>query len=248
MPYYSEEDIKSLRRAGKIAANTLYEVIGKIRPGVTTQFIDDYAGTIIKQNGAKSAPRHLEKYPANICISVNEIVAHGLPKKRMLRCGDLVNVDIAIVYDDFVADLGYTLMIGEVDDDMQNLCRCSQNALFKAVSVCKPGTPFCEIGKAIENEARKNDYTVLKNLCSHGVGKKLHEYPANILNYYDESQTDVLEKGMVIALEPFISTGACRAIEANDGWSLTTHNNSRVAQFEHTVLITDDKPEILTVL
>ena len=138
--------------------------------------------------------------------------------------------------------------VSEYHPELDKLCLCARNATLKAISKCTAGTRMNDIGKVVEDEARANGFTVIKNLCSHGIGKALHAYPKNILNYFDPDETHKLKSGMIIAFEPYISNGACRAMEASDGWTLTTHNKSHVAQFEHTVLVTEGKPEILTIL
>ncbi len=244
----TEEDIEGLRKSGKIVAKLLWEMINILKPGITPIKLDSYAGKILKQLNANSAAR-LEGFPANTCISVNEIIAHGIPDKRILKCGDRVNIDVAIEHNGYFGDVAYTVIVGDSNHETNKLLECAKQATTKAVQMSVHGTPINKIAKQIEKSARAQDFTVVKNLCSHGVGKSLHAFPQNILNYYDPEETLVLEEGMVIAWEPFISAGACRAIEQeNSEWNLTTHNQSDVAQFEHTVLVTRDKPEILTVL
>ncbi|MGF1638435.1 MAG: type I methionyl aminopeptidase [Cyclobacteriaceae bacterium] len=248
MSAYSEKEIECLRKAGRIVATTLWEMINMIKPGVSTLELDQVAGKVLAQHGARSAPALLHNFPGHTCISVNHIIAHGRPDKRKLRCGDIINIDVSAEIDGFFSDVGYTTTIGNANEELVELCQCSKNALLKGISVCKPGEPIASIGKIIEKEARENGYTIIKNLCSHGVGKSLHVSPVNIFNYDEPSQEGILEEGMVIALEPYLSTGACRAIELEDGWTMTTHNHSFVAQFEHTLLITSNQPEILTRL
>jgi methionyl aminopeptidase len=245
--FNSEKDIDGLRASGQIVAKVLLEMINKLKPGVTTAYLDEIAGKNLKLLSANSAPK-LEGFPGNTCISVNEIIAHGVPSKRTLRCGDRVNIDVSAEHNGYFSDVAYTVILGNYFHESSRLLDCAKKATLLAVNLSKAGTPVNEISRAIENEARDNDFTIIKNLCSHGVGKSLHDHPANIINYYDPEETLLLEEGMVIAWEPYVSTGAVRAIERDDEWNLTTHNKSDVAQFEHTVLVTNDKPEILTVL
>jgi len=243
----TEEDIKGLRKSGQIAAKILWEMINRLRPGSTTERLDEIAGKYIKLLKAKSAPR-MEGFPGNTCVSVNAIIAHGIPNKRILRYGDRVNIDVSIEYNGYYGDVAYTVILGVSSHESNSLLDCAKRATLKAVNLSVPGTPLNEITKVIEKEARDHNFTIIKNLCSHGVGKTLHSYPTNIVNYYGPEETLILEESMVIAWEPYISTGAIRAIEKDNEWNLTTHNKSDVAQFEHTVLVTSDKPEILTIL
>lgn len=211
--------------------------------------MDQQAGRLMKKLKARSAPKLTNDFPANTCISVNSIIAHGIPDHHILRSGDQVIVDVATELNGYFGDVAYTFIVGQKHHRLDRFCRIARNTTFLAIQNSLSGTKLSVIGKIMEDYVRKQGYTILKNLCSHGVGKTLHDYPAAIFNYYDPSAEEILEPGMVIAWEPFISSGASRAIMAGkDDWSLTTHNQSRVAQYEHTVLITDSSPEILTRL
>lgn len=243
----TDEDIKGLRKSGQIVAKVLWEMINRLTPGSTTARLDEIAGRYIKLLKAKSAPR-MEGFPGNTCISVNEIIAHGIPSNRILRYGDRVNIDVSVEHNGYFGDVAYTVILGVSSHESNKLLDCAKRATLKAVNLSVAGTPVNEISGAIEKEARDNDFTIIKNLCSHGVGKSLHSYPTNIINYYGPEETLILEEGMVIAWEPYVSTCAIRAIEKDSEWDLTTHNKSDVAQFEHMVLVTKDKPEILTIL
>ncbi|NJN25133.1 MAG: type I methionyl aminopeptidase [Cyclobacteriaceae bacterium] len=243
----TDKEIAGLRKSGKIVATVLWEMINAIRPGMTTQRLDEIAGYYLKKMEASSAPR-LEGFPGNTCISVNEIIAHGIPGKRILRCGDKVNIDVSAAHKGFFGDVGYTIILGGLTHSSNQLLECAKQSTLTAVTMSTAGTPVNQIARAIEEQTRTCGYTIIKNLCSHGVGKSLHACPQNILNYYHPEETLALEPGMVIAWEPYISTGATRAQESCNEWNLTTHNHSDVAQFEHTVLVTDGKPEILTVI
>jgi len=244
---WSEKDIEGLRKSGKIVARVLSEMLDVIRPGITTKKLDEVAAKYLNLLNAQSAPR-IEGFPGYTCISVNEIIAHGTPCKRMLQCGDRVNIDVSAVHNGYFGDVGYTIVLGETCHETNNLLDCAKRAMFKAVDMSVAGTPVNLISKAIEDEARSYNFTIIKNLCSHGVGKKLHSFPENIINYYDPDENLILEEGMVIAWEPYVSTCAVRAIESAEEWNLTTHNHSAVAQFEHTVLVSRGKPEILTLI
>jgi len=223
------------------------EMINQVKPGVTTYYLDQVAKKYFKLFKANSAPLQ-EGFPGHTCISVNEIIAHGIPDKRILRCGDRINIDVSAEHNGYYSDVAYTLILGESTHETNMLLDCAKRITQNAVNMSVAGTPINKISKAIEDTARQNHFTVIKNLCSHGVGKSLHAFPENIVNYYDPEETLILQEGMVLAWEPYVSTCAVRAIESGDEWNLTTHNCSDVAQYEHTVLVTNDKPEILTRL
>jgi methionyl aminopeptidase len=246
-PILSDHDLAGMRKSGKIAAAILWDMINAIRPGITTANLDKLAARLIKLHKANSAPKQ-EGFPGYTCISVNEIIAHGVPGKQVLRLGDHINIDVSIEHNGYYGDVAYTLIIGENGPESKPLLDCAREITMKATMMSTAGTPINSISKMIEDTARSNQYSIIRNLCSHGVGKSLHAFPTNILNYYDPEETLVLREGMVIAWEPYISGGACRAIQQDGDWNLTTHNKSEVAQFEHSVLVTDGTPEILTLL
>ena len=246
---YTERDLEGLRKVGRAVTHALMEMVNHIKPGINVLRLDAIAGEVLSSFGARSAPKLLEGFPGNTCISLNEVIAHGVPHNRILRCGDFINIDVSAELGGYFGDVGYSLVMGEFNDHLANLCACAKRATMLAIGESIAGNSVKTIARHIEDEARKEGFTVLRNLCSHGVGKSLHAYPQSIKNYYDPDEKDLyLEAGMVIAWEPYISTGACRAIDSDDGWSLTTHDQSRVAQFEHTVLVTSGRPEIITVL
>lgn len=243
----TETDVEGMRKSGRIVAEVLWEMIDHLRPGMTTLKLDELAGKYLKKFGAKSAPK-IMGLPSHTCISVNEIIAHGIPNKRILRCGDKVNIDVSAEHNGYFGDVAYTVIIGESTHETNPLLTTAKSATLKAIKASVAGTPINKISKIIEQEARKNGYTIIRNLCSHGLGKCLHAYPQNISNYENPEETLVLQEGMFLAWEPYISSGAIRAIGAENDWNLTTHDQSEVAQFEHTILVTNGKPEILTVL
>jgi len=246
-PLLHDHDLAGMRKSGKIAATILWDMINEIRPGITTANLDKLAARLLKLHNANSAPKQ-EGFPGYTCISVNEIIAHGIPGKRVLCVGDRINIDVSVEHCGYYSDVAYTLIIGENGPCSNSLIDCAQQITMDATKKSIAGTPISSISKMIEDTARSNQYSIIRNLCSHGVGKTLHAFPTNILNYYDPEEALVLREGMVIAWEPYISSGACRAIQQEGDWNLTTHNKSVVAQFEHTVLVTDGLPEILTLV
>jgi methionyl aminopeptidase len=244
----SEEDLIGLRRIGKIVALVREEMIKNIRPGITTAELDTVALNMLTKHGAKSAPKLQYNFPGTTCISVNDEVAHGIPGTRVLRNGDLVNVDVSAELDGYFADTGASIAIDPVSELQQKLCDCSQTALKQAIAAATTGNKINQIGKAIQNEAQKCGFTVIKNLCGHGIGKKLHENPQQISNYYRRSDQLVLGEGLVIALETFISARAEHVVRGADRWTLKTPDGSLAAQYEHTIVVTKGVPIILTEL
>ncbi len=246
-PILNDQDLEGMRKSGKIAATVLWDMINATRPGITTANLDKLAARLFKLHKAYSAPKQ-EGFPGHTCLSVNEIIAHGVPGKHVLKYGDRINIDVSIEHQGYYGDVAYTLIIGENGPCSNPLLDCAHQITMDAAMKSIANTQINSIGKFIEDTARSNQYSIIRNLCSHGVGKTLHAFPTNILNYYDPEETTVLREGMVIAWEPYISSCACRAIQQEGDWNLTTHNKSAVAQFEHTVLVTDGLPEILTLL
>ncbi len=245
----TDKDIQGLRTAGRAAARVIGEMLSMTVPGVTPYDIDQRAGEVMRRLKARSAPKLIDHFPAHTCISINNIVAHGVPGHQTLKVGDKVNFDVAVELNGYYSDVAYTFLLGLGGHKLDRQCRVARHATFLAVRNSLPGVKLNAIAGIIEHFVRSHGYTILKNLHSHGVGKTLHDHPVNILNYYDPGETRELEPGMVLAWEPFVSSGASRAIlSEKDDWSLTTHNNSRVVQYEHTILITKERPEILTIL
>ncbi|WP_259339074.1 type I methionyl aminopeptidase [Staphylococcus arlettae] len=216
-------------------------------PGITTKELDDIAKELFEQHGALSAPIHDENFPGQTCISVNEEVAHGIPGKRVIREGDLVNIDVSALKNGYYADTGISFVVGEADNPMkQKVCDVALEAFDAAMTKVKPGTKLSQIGKAVHATARKNDVTVIKNLTGHGVGQSLHEAPSHVMNYYDPKDKTLLKEGTVIAVEPFISSNATFVTEGKNEWAFETKDKSYVAQIEHTVIVTKDGPLLTT--
>lgn len=247
MNIYNEEEIISIAEACRAAAMILNELAERLKPGISAHKLDVLAGELMEKLKVRSAPRLLDNFPGNVCISINSIVAHGVPQRKSLKYGDMLNIDVAVEKNGFYGDVGRSFSLNYSNTFSNNIIDCAEDSLLKAISVCRQGTPLNKIGKTIYKNARSRGFTVVRNLCSHGVGKCLHEHPVNILNYDNEEQKEILKPGMILAIEPYISSGATRAVESDDGWSLTTHDKSMVAQFEHTILITDAEARILTI-
>jgi methionyl aminopeptidase len=243
----TEEDLKGIQEIGKIVATIRDEMIQATKPGMTTKELDDFAGKLFEKFGAVSGPKGEYDFPGFTCISVNEEVAHGIPGNRVIQEGDLVNIDVSGSKNGYFADTGLSFVVGEGDQVLFNLCEVAKKAFDAGLSKIKVGSRKSGIGKAVYQTARKHGFTVIKNLTGHGIGLSLHEPPDHILNYYDAWDNELLKEGMVIAFEPFISTGAEEVIEKGDGWTYITEDKSFVAQIEHTIIVTKKGPIIVTL-
>ncbi len=243
----NEQELEGLKKAGRMVASIREALKEMAKPGVTTKQLDDHAGKMFEELGGLSGPKKEYDFPGYTCISVNDEVAHGIPSDKVLKEGDLLNVDVSGSIDGYYSDTGISFVIGNGDPKLQKLCECAESAFYQGLEKAKAGAKQNQIGKAVMKEARKNGFHVILNLTGHGVGRALHEAPDHILNYFDPMDSALLKEGSVIAFEPFISLGADHVIEQSDGWTFKTPDGSLVAQIEHTIVITKDKPIILTL-
>ncbi len=247
MSITSEKDLEALRKVGRIVANCLRYMISKLEPGITTGELDRLGGKFLESHGARSAPRLTYKFPGHTCISVNEEAAHGIPGSKILKAGDLVNIDVSAELDGYFADTGGSGIIPPETKLHLQLCAVAKQALENAMLEARAGAKLNRIGYAIEAEATRNGFTVIENIGSHGVGRALHEDPGFIPGYYDKGDKRILRENQVITIEPFISSGALEVFENGDGWTLVTRPGIFTAQYEHTIVITKDKPLIMTL-
>ncbi len=247
MSISSTADWEGMRKVSEAVAVTLKEMRTYARPGMSTRTLDLYGAEILKEFGARPAPNLAYGFPGYTCISVNNEVAHGIPSaKRILQEGDLVNIDVSAELKGYWADNGGSFVLGEDLHGHKQLVNASKEILQKAIYSVKDGMRIAEMGRLIETEARKAGFTVIRNLLGHGVGRALHEAPHEIPCFYDKSNRTKFRKNSVIAIETFISTKGRHAYEGNDGWTLTTRDGGFVAQHEHTIVVTDGVPVILT--
>lgn len=242
----SEQDLVALKRIGAIVAETRRVMVAAAEAGMKTRDLDEIGRRYLESQGARSAPSLCYNFPGATCISINNEVAHGIPGSRRIKAGDLVNVDVSAELDGYFADTGISFVIPPVKTELQKLCDAAQGALAAAMKVVRAGQPLNVIGRAIESYATANGYTLIRNLCSHGVGRALHEDPKEIPSFYDPSDKRVLTEGLVITIEPFLSTGAHAVYENDDGWTLSTSKKFRSAQFEHTMVVTKGEPLVMT--
>jgi methionyl aminopeptidase len=242
----SEHDLERMRPACAVASTVLEEVGAFIRPGVTTKEVDDFAAGRIKFYGAKSAFLGYRKYPCCICISVNEQVVHGLAGTRRLEFGDIVSLDIGVTYRGYIGDTAKTVAVGGCDVRAQRLMDVTEQALGEGIAKALPGNRVVDISRAVQNYVESNGFSVVREFVGHGVGKKVHEEP-QVPNFVEAGkQTEKLRPGMTIAIEPMVNAGLPQVVVLSDGWTVVTKDGQLSAHFEHTVLITEAEPEILT--
>lgn len=247
MSINSEKDLESLRKIGKIVARCLQYMQSKLEPGITTGELDTLGGAFLEKHGARSAPKLTYNFPGFTCISVNEEAAHGIPGAKVIKAGDLVNIDVSAELDGYFADTGGSAIVPPESKLHLQICAVAKRALENAMLEARAGARLNRIGFAIESEAVKNGMTVIENLGSHGVGRALHEEPGFIPGYFDKKDKRVLQENQVITIEPFISSGAHEVLDAGDGWTLITKPGIFTAQYEHTLVITKGKPLIMTL-
>lgn len=247
MSITTESELIGMKKISEVVATTLKLMREYAKVGMSTKELDEYGGQILKSYGAKSAPYETYGFPGYSCISVNEEAAHGIPsKKKILKEGDLINIDVSAELNGFWSDNGGSFVLGKDIHNHQPLVNASKQILHKAIHNIKGGVKISEIGYLIETEAKKSGFKVIKNLAGHGVGRSLHEKPENILNYRVKTNQERFKKNTTVAIETFISTNSTIAVELKDGWTLVGNKGGYVTQHEHTILITDSSPIILT--
>ncbi|UPZ14555.1 type I methionyl aminopeptidase [Flavobacterium humidisoli] len=247
MSITTEAELAGMKKISEAVAFTLKEMRKFARPGISTKELDDYGGQILNDLGAKSAPYLTYGFPGWTCISVDNEFCHGIPsEKRILQEGDLINIDVSAELDGFWSDNGGSFVIGSDVNEHQKLVDASKDILHKAIHNIKGGVRISDIGFLIETEAKKRGYKVIKNLTGHGVGRSLHEAPHEIANYRDRFNQTRFKKNSVVAIETFISTASTYAQTLKDGWTMVGNKGGFMAQHEHTIVVTEGKPIILT--
>jgi methionyl aminopeptidase len=241
----SERDLELMRPACAVAGKVLDEIAAFIKPGVTTRQVDKFAAAQIKAHGAKSAFLGYRKYPCHTCISVNDEVVHGLANERELRFGDIASVDVGVIYNGFVGDNARTFAVGGCGVLAQRLMDVTERALYEGITAAVSGNRVTDISRAIQNYVEDNGFSVVREFVGHGVGRSMHEEP-QVPNFVDSKSNQKLRAGMTLAIEPMVNAGFPGVKILKDGWTVITQDGSLSAHFEHTVLITEDKPEILT--
>jgi len=248
MTVESDSDLQGLMRIGQIVGEAVRVMAESLRPGITTKELDEIGAAYLKKRGARSAPILTYKYPGATCISINDEAAHGVPGKREVKAGDLVNIDVSAELDGYFADTGASFPVPPISPEVEFLCDCTQMALDAALEVVRDGQRINVIGRAVESIANKAGLHIIRDLGGHGVGRGLHEDPRNIPNYYTNRAKSRLSDGMVMTIEPFLTFGSGRIYTARDGWTLKTSDGQLAAQYEHTVVITHGKPILVTAV
>lgn len=240
------DDFEGLKEIGRICAAIRDELVKNTKSGITTKELDEMAKELFDKEGAVSAPKGVYDFPGYTCISVNEEVAHGIPWRWVIQEGDVVNIDVSGSKNGYFADTGISIVVGEGDELLKNMCQVAKEAFEEGIKKAIPGSKKSRIGKVVYQTARKRGFTVIKNLTGHGIGRSIHESPEYIFNYFETEGDELLKEGMVIAVEPFISTLEEEVFEKGDGWTYITEK-SFVAQYEHTMILTKDGPIIITL-
>ncbi|TDH24551.1 type I methionyl aminopeptidase [Segetibacter sp. 3557_3] len=247
MSINNESELAGMKKASEAVAHTLGEMRKYAQPGMSTKELDEFGAAILSRMGAKSAPFVTYKFPGWTCISVNHEFCHGIPsEKTKLKEGDLINIDVSAELDGFWSDNGASFVLGNDINKHQKLVDSSAEILKKAIFNIKGGVRISDIGFLIESEARKKGYRVIKNLTGHGIGRSLHEEPSEIANYRDKMNFRRFKKNSVVAIETFITTKSTYAETLADGWTMVGDKGGFMAQHEHTIVVTDQAPIILT--
>jgi methionyl aminopeptidase len=246
MSIADQHELEALVAAGRVAWRALSAMVEAVRPGITTAELNEIGAHEIARAGARAAPILDAGFPAECCISVNDAIAHGVPGPYALRREDLVNLDVSVELDGFYADNGASVAVDPDDPRLARLCDVGRRTLANALGVVRDGALLNEIGRAAERTARASGYEVIRDLCGHGVGRSLHEEPKEVCSFYVPADRRRLSEGQVLAIEPFVSTGARGVRRASDGWTLTTEDGGLAVQYEHTVVVTRDGALVVT--
>lgn len=239
-------ELEALSRIGAVVANVRDAMIAAVVPGVTTAQLDAIGRDALARHGARSAPQLAYGFPGATCIGRNGAIAHGIPSAaEVLREGDLVNIDVSAELDGFWADTGASVPVGTVSAQARELLEATKAALDDALRALRPGAPLRNVGRAVESRARLHGFHVIRNLAGHGIGRHIHEDP-QVPNVYDPENRERAREGLVLAVEPFLSTGSRLVVEDGDGWTLRTADGGLAAQFEHTVVVMTGGVRILT--
>jgi methionyl aminopeptidase len=238
MTVETEDDVAALKRIGRIVSYVLQEMLDAAEPGMTTRELDSLGEQLLERHGARSAPRLTYDFPGCTCISINE--------DRVIRPGDILNVDVSAELGGYFADTGGTKIVPPANPQKTRLCHATRTALEQAMKGARAGQPLNHIGAAIERTAKRYGFKIIENLGSHGLGRALHEAPEHIPGYFDPTDRRILKDGMVITIEPFLSTKSRVVTESSDGWTLVGSHDNLSAQYEHTMIITEGDPIVVT--
>lgn len=239
------DELARMRASGKVAARIRDALASAVVPGVSTRELDDLARDLIAREGARSAFLGYRGFPGNICTSVNEVVVHGIPGGRRVRVGDLVSLDVGVVFEGFVGDTAATIMVGVTDHEVIRLVRVAEQSLAAGIARAVPGGRLSDVSHAIEQEAVRAGFSVVRDFVGHGIGRSMHEDP-QIPNYGPPGRGPKLRHGMTLAIEPMLNLGQPEVDVLEDGWTVVTRDRKPSVHVEHTVAVLEDGPEILT--
>jgi methionyl aminopeptidase len=243
----SDQEVGLMAKAGKIVAEVLQILKSEVRPGITTRELDNIAAKEVARLGGKPSFKGYRGYPANICVSINEEIVHGIPGKRILINGDLVSIDFGAIYEGFQGDAALTVGVGKLTPEASRLMEVTEQSLQAGINTAKAGARLGDVSYAIQEYVESKDLTVIREYTGHGIGRDMHEDP-QIPNFGIKGQGPLLKKGMTLALEPMVCTGDWHTEVANNNWTVSTADGGLAAHFEHTIAITDSVPKILTTL
>lgn len=244
-PVYSDEDIEQMKIVCKIGRLVLDTVHKEVKVGITTDELDKIVHETAIENDCYPSPLNYYKFPKSVCTSVNEVICHGIPDKRPLKDGDIVNLDVTVFHHGYHGDLNETYLVGNVDKKAKDLVTTTYNSLMKAIEICRPGTKISEIGNVISDYVHGRGFSVVKNYMGHGICKLFHTFP-NVPHYKKNKAHGVMKPGNIFTIEPMINEGTWKCVKWYDNWTAATEDGKRSAQFEHTILITDTGCEVLT--
>jgi methionyl aminopeptidase len=241
----SPADLPGLQAVARVVRLTLNALQRHVRVGVSTEELDAVAGDVMARHGARSAPAAVYGFPRHVLISVDDEMVHGVPGPRRLERGDLVKLDVTLEKGGYVADAAVSVIVGQGSDEAQRLVACADAAFHAARRVARAGVRVNEIGRAVEREVRRQGFAVVQGLTGHGVGRTIHEAP-DVPNWYDPRQPDILTEGLVLTIEPMVSAGSGEPVTDRNGWTIRTRDGSLAAHYEHTLVITQHEPLVLT--
>ena len=241
----TSEEIELMQQANTLVSRTLGEVAKWVAPGVTTHRLDTIAREFILDNGGRPACLGYGGFPGTLCIEVNEVVVHGFPSNYTLREGDIIGTDCVVEYNGFHGDTCYTFPVGEIDPKVMALCKTTKESLYKGIEACVEGKRIGDIANAIQTYCEARGYTIVREMCGHVIGKKMHESP-EVPNYGRRGIGPVIKNGMCLAIEPMVNMGSRNVKIASDGWTCSTKDGKPSAHYEHTIAMVNGKPQILT--
>ena len=243
----SDREIVLMRQAGRIVAIVLEVVSKQVKPGIRTKELDALAARETEKWGGKPSFKGYRGFPASLCVSVNEEIVHGIPGERVLNEGDIVSVDFGVIYNDFQADAALTVGVGEISPEARRLIEATEGALRAGIAACCDDARLGDVSASIQNYVEARGYSVVREYTGHGIGREMHEEP-QIPNFGEANSGPVLKKGMALALEPMVNAGTWQTKLGDDNWTVHTADGSLSVHFEHTIIITDGEPEVLTIV